>query len=185
MARTAKKDTIEKIEQTENIEQMEEYVPINLEQMVTVKNIAGWTVGFARLTGVGDVSIPRFGSTRLSRLEIISQSQNGNKLFNGVEDQDRGDHATLIVQDKATLKELGFENAEVFSDKVVKDLFAIQNDERFESALSDKIRTRAEKYAIMLSIIRQKLNDYNKIRIIEQYTGFKLDKVMQSEKNIR
>ena len=184
MART-KKETIEETEQIVDTKETEEYVPLNLEQQVTVRSIAGWTTGFHRLTGVGDVSIPRFGSTRLSRLEIISQCQNANKLFNGIENQDRGDHATLIIQDKDTIKELGFENAVVFSDELVKKLFDIPSDERFAEELEDKIRTRAEKYAIILSIIRQKLNDYSKIRIVEQYTGYKLDRVMQSEKNIR
>lgn len=187
---TTKKAVNEKqndvIEEAAPVEvEQEVYEPVNLDQQVTVKSIAGWTVGFTRLTGVGDVSIPKYGSTRLSRLEIISQSQNGNRLLNGVEGQDNGDHATLIIQDDITRKELGFENAKVFSDKVVKDLFEIGDIESFEIELRNTIVTRAEKYALMVSIARQKLNDYAKIRIAEEYSGFSMDNIVKDEKNIR
>ena len=36
----------------------------------------------------------------------------------------------------------------------------------------------------MISIVKQKLNDYSKIRFCENYTGYKVDKVEQDE-NIR
>ena len=163
----------------------EEYAPINLEQQVTVKSIAPWTVGFTRITGVGDVSIPKFGSTRLSRLEIISQVQNNNTLLKGLPNQDRGDHATLLIQDEATIRELGFQNAVVFSDKLVRDLFAISDFEKFEEELKDKIQTRAEAFSIMVSIVRQKLNDYSKIRAVEQHTGISIEQIIKDEKNIR
>ena len=55
---------------------------LNLEEKVTVKNLAGWTVGFARLSDIrGDVSIPPEGTARLSRNEIIMQTQNGNRYL--------------------------------------------------------------------------------------------------------
>ena len=59
----------------------EEEPQLNLEQQITVTNIAGWVVGFARLMGIGDVNIPPRGSVRLTINEVISQVQNGNKLL--------------------------------------------------------------------------------------------------------
>ena len=44
----------------------------------------------------------------------------------------------------------------------------------FEKTLPDTVKTRAEKYAIIQTIKKLKLNDYNKIRFIENYTGFKV-----------
>ena len=70
MANTTKKTVAESVEE------------LNLDAKVTVRNIAGWTVGFARIAdGYGDVTITPNGSTRLSRNEIISQVQSGNRLF--------------------------------------------------------------------------------------------------------
>lgn len=159
----------------------EEYVPLNLEQQVTVRSIAGWTTGFSRLITVGDVSIPLRGTIRLSRNEIISQVHAGNALLAGVDG--KGNHATLIIEDDATLKELGFEEAIQFSDKAVKKIFGISDQSAFEYNLKETIVTRAEKYALMVSIVKQKLNDYSKIRFCEEYTGYKLQNVAKDEKN--
>ena len=79
---------------TENIKS-ETFKELNLEEKVTVKNIAGWTVGFKRIESQGDVTIPKEGTVRLTRSEIIAQTQSGNRLFNGTDD--RGSHATLYI----------------------------------------------------------------------------------------
>ena len=102
---------------------------LNLDQKVTVKNIAGWSVGFARIDGIGDVTITAEGSTRLSRNEIISQVQNGNRLFTGTDGN--GSHATLYIDDAPTRKEIGFDSEDgkdkqvVFNDAAITKVFAI------------------------------------------------------------
>lgn len=156
---------------------------LNLEQQVTVRSIAGWTTGFARMLTVGDVSIPKKGAIRLSRNEIISQVHNNNNLFTGIDG--KGNHATLIIDDEPTKKEVNFESAIQFSDNVAKELFAIKDQNTFEDELKKKIVTRAEKYALMISIYKQNLNDFSKIRFCETYTGYKMDNVEQDEKNNR
>lgn len=160
--------------ETKNNEQVE----LNLEQKVAVKNIAGWTVGFARIDSIGDVTITADGSTKLSRNEIIAQVQNGNKLFTGVNGD--GSHATLFIDDEATRKEVGFDSEDgktkqvVFSDETVKQLFATKSQAAFQKSLTETIKTRAEKYAVIQAIIRLKINDYSRIRFVEDYTGFKV-----------
>lgn len=162
---------------------------LNLEQQVTVRSIAGWIVGFARLTSIGDVTIPKRGAIRLTRNEIISQVQNGNRLFTGVDGL--GSHATLYIDDELTRKEVGFDDIngagkqDVFTDETVKRLFTTKSIKSFEENVRDSIRTRAEKYALMVSIIRLGLNDYDKIQFSEKYTGFKLDRVREDEQNLR
>ena len=116
----AKKDAIS----TEQVNiQPEE---LNLDTKVTVKSIADWTVGFARRAdGYGDITISPKGSIRLSRNEIITQVQNGNKLFTGLDG--KGSHATLIIEDSPTRIEVGFEDGvenkqKVFSDELVRNI---------------------------------------------------------------
>ncbi len=150
---------------------------INLDQKVTVKNLAGWEVGFARIVDMGDVLIMPEGSTRLSRNEIIAQVQNGNRLFVGIDG--KGSHATLYIDDVITRKEVDFDSQDgkikqiILTDSVVNDLFKMSQTD-FEKTLPDTVKTRAEKYAIIQTIKKLKLNDYNKIRFIENYTGFKV-----------
>lgn len=151
---------------------------LNLEQKVTVKNIAGWKVTFARIDGVGDVTITPEGSARLSRNEIISQVQNNNHLFVGANND--GSHATLYIDDAPTRREVGFDSEDgkttqnVFTDETVKKLFALKTQSTFEKNTQEAIKTRAEKYAVIQAIKRLRLNDYSKIRFIENYTGFKV-----------
>lgn len=151
---------------------------LNLEQKITVKNIAGWTVGFARLGGLGDVTITGDGSMRLSRAEVIAQVQNNNTLFVGIDG--RGGHATLFIDDEATRKEVGFDSEdgstkqEFFNDTVVSELFALKKIDVFKQRFRERVRTRAEQYAAIKSIQRLNLNDYMKIKFVEDYTGYKL-----------
>ena len=187
MARTT---TVKKVDESTNespevkaevVQEIEQ--PLNLEQQVTVKSIAGWTTGFARMLTNGDVQIASKGFVRLSRNEIIAQIHEGNNLFCGIDG--RGSHATLIINDDATINEVGFNKENQFSDAIVKDLFDLKNQNDFEEKLKKAIVTRAEKYALMISIVKQKFNDYSKIRFCEDYTGYKIDKVKQDENNVR
>lgn len=162
------------IEQVVTIkEEVAEPEELNLEKKVTIKNIAGWEVGFARIEGIGDIRITAEANIKLARSEIIQQVQNGNRLFTGVAGD--GDHATLFIDDVATRRELGFEDQKIFTDDLVKELFSISDLKTFKEELCDRIQTRAEKYAIVKAITKLKLNDYAKIRAIEQYTGYNVN----------
>lgn len=147
---------------------------LNLDAKVTVKNLAGWDVTFARLQdGVGDVVIVANGQQRLSRNEITAQVNNGNKLFVGSDGA--GSHATLYIADEPTRKWVGFEELGrpqmVFTDEIVKKLFEM-NQRDYENNLPLYICTRAEKYALMDAIKRLNLNDYAKIVFACKYTGY-------------
>lgn len=153
---------------------------LNLDEKVTVRSIADWNVGFYRVAdgAIGEVSISRRGTARLTRNEIIAQVQNGNRLFSGVDG--KGSHATLIIEDIPTRVEVDFETEDgsvkqnVFSYDLVKELFKINNQSTFEERLKESIVTRAEKLAIIEAIKELKLNDYSKIRFVESYTGYRL-----------
>lgn len=146
---------------------------LNLETKVTLRSIADWNTGFSRKSdGVGDVMIAPKGTVRLSRNEIISQVQSGNKLISGIDGL--GNHATLIIEDEDTRKEVGFENQIAFSDDLVKKVFDIDKQEAFEEEFQKAFVTRAEKFAVMEAIDRLGINNYKKIRFAESYTGISI-----------
>lgn len=148
---------------------------LNLEQKVTVRSIAPWTTGFQRVETIGDVTIPANGSVRLSRSEIIAQVQNGNVLFTGVDS--RGSHATLYIEDEPTRIEVDFDIKEekitqkVITVDAVKKLFEYKTMKTFETKLQELIVTRAEKHAIANIIRKEKINDHEKVKLVENYTG--------------
>ena len=167
---------VEEVNPTEEIVIEEPTVEVkddfNLEKKVNVRSIAEWTTGFQRIETNGDVTIPPNGTVRLSRGEIISQVQNGNLLFTGIDGQ--GSHATLYIEDKPTRIEADFETEtslqNVINKERIDDLFAIRSIKDFESTLHSMVVTRAEKYAIMGFIRKGNINDYNKVRAVEDYT---------------
>lgn len=150
---------------------------LDLEKKVTVKNIAGWNVGFARrVDGFGDVTISPNGSIKLSRNEIIAQIQNGNKLFSGIDGH--GSHATLYIDDAPTRLEVEFDTdialQNVLAHVNLKTLFGGKlSQAEFENKFREAVHTRAEKYAIMEQMRKAGINEYTKIRFAEQYTGYK------------
>lgn len=160
---------------------MSETKELNMETKVSVKSIASWTTGFKRIESNGDVTIPPKGDIRLTRSEIIAQVQNGNRLFTGIDDM--GSHATLYVDDADTRKELGFDSVDengksvkqnVLTSDAVKKLFSAKTMKTFEKLLEELIVTKAEKGAIIEIIKKEKLNDYDKIRTVERYTGYRV-----------
>lgn len=159
---------------------MDETVKLNLDEKVTVRNIAGWNVGFARLADMkGDVVVPAEGTVRLTRNEIIMQTQNGNRLFNGIDTI--GSHATLFIEDKDTRVEVEFESEDgkrkqdVLNEDKVKYMFNLKTDKSFAENLEKNIVTRAEKYALVKMIKKMRLNDFSKMKMVENYTGYKFD----------
>jgi hypothetical protein len=183
MARQAKaKETNElNLEENENItesvkEPVAESQELDLEKKVTVKSIAGWETGFNRILEFGSVSVVPYGSIRISRNEIIAQIQNGNVAFSGTDG--RGSHATYYIEDKPTRIEVGFEDKEhaqlFLNEDIVKKLFNIKEQKAFENAFREAVVTRAEKKAVLSIVKKLGINDFNKIRFVENYTGFKM-----------
>ena len=148
---------------------------LNLETKVTVRNIAGWNVSFVRAESIGDVNITPSGATKLPRSEVIAQVQRGNKLFCGTDE--RGSHATIYIDDAPTREYLGFDEGthkqEVFTDKKVVDVFKLPQSQ-FEREFKNAFCTRADKYAVIQAIKRNKINDYSRIRFAENYTGYRV-----------
>lgn len=161
----------------------QEVKQLNMDEKVTVKNLAGWSVGFSKKDGTfaGDVTIPPKGSVRIARSEILAQVQNNNKLFVGTDGL--GSHATIYVDDEDTRIEVGFEiengkmKQKILSEEKVKEMFGLKTMRTFEKHLEKNVVTRAEKYTFIEYIKKLKLNDYEKIKISEEYCGFTLDKI--------
>lgn len=151
---------------------------LNLDTKISVRNIAGWTVGFRRIETQGDVTIPHNGAVRLTRSEVIAQAQSGNRLFTGVDGM--GSHATIYIEDEPTRLEVDFDNKEekrtqqILTADIVKKLFEYKTMKTFEDKLKECVVTRAEKYAITQIIKKLNINDHEKIRAVENYTGYKV-----------
>lgn len=141
--------------------------PLSMEEKITLKNLANWMVGFNKIESNGEVNINAGGSVRVSRAEVISQYENGNKLLRGDGD---GTHATIYIDDKATRDYLDI-TSELIDKNKVKKIFAINGLDDFRNEIYKTFTTQAEK-VLLIKIIREcGFNDFNKIRECETLCG--------------
>lgn len=156
----------------------EEVRELNLDQKITIRNISSWPTTLVRTDNKNEVSIVPKGSIRIERGEVIAQSQKGNVDINGTDGI--GSHATIYIEDEPTRVELGFDSEDgkrkqmIFSDDLVKEIFAIKSQNQFEEKFKETFVGFLEKNAVIEAIGRLKINDYAKIRFAENYTGLKV-----------
>jgi len=143
----------------ENVSDVQEEIkPLNMEEKITLKNLANWMVGFNKLETNGEVNIKAGGSIRLSRAEVISQFENGNKLLRG---NGNGDHATIYLDI----------TSELIDKNKVEKIFAIKELDDFKKEVTRTFTTQAEK-VLLIKLIREcGFNDFNKIRECEAVCG--------------
>lgn len=177
MAETkAKKSTTKKVEATDELVDEVEFLDADLDKRVSVRNLADWQSSMTLQNENGSVEIPPHSVARISRNELMTQKNINNTSLVGIDGY--GSHATLYVEDTATRCWLGFETKDkpqvFFNDDVVRKLFAM-SFEKFKENLPKEIVTRAEKFALKDSIVRLRLNDYNKLRVCAKYIGTPLE----------
>lgn len=153
---------------------------VNMDKKVEIQNLCNWDLYFDRIETNGSVRIPKNGKTRLSRAEIQAQVFDNNVMFVGTDGV--GSHARILIDDKDTRVLVGFEEEDatskqqVLDPEVVEKLLGYKTQKAFEDNVKKKVKTQAEKNFLIEEAKRQKLNDYEKISFIEEYTGYKFDK---------
>lgn len=152
---------------------------LDMDKKIEVKNLCDWDLYFDRIETNGSVRIPKNGKIRLSRAEIQAQVYDNNVMFSGTDGE--GSHARIYVDDKDTRVLLTFEEDDdkskqsVLNEEVVEQLLEYKTQKAFEKNVKEKVKTQAEKNFLVEESKRQKLNDYEKINFIEEYSGFKFD----------
>ena len=162
---TKKKPTNESKEQTIEVDK-----PLNLEEKITLRNIANWPVAFAREETTGDIVISANGFVRLTRNEVILQVNKGNRLFTGAKLD--GNHPTIFIDDEPTRIELGYDQQIVLTEQLVEKLMSISDFNTFVSQVNGNIITRGEKYSFAKALEEKGFNDYKKMMYLESYTGY-------------
>lgn len=138
-----------------------------------VINLCPWSVSWKRDTLTGDELLKANGTFYILNQEIESQVRNGNVYYNGTDG--KGSHARVYIENPELREELEFDNKE---EKRTQDIL---NDEKCEKLLSYKTLSAFEKNLVasvvcnheMAKIMKYarsiKLNDYDKIKVLESH----------------
>ena len=150
----------------------------NVNENIVVKNLTGAPVGWIKVNGQGgEINIPPHTSILVDRMEVISKVQSGSILFCG----ENGDftHTHLYIDDKPTRVYLGIETEEseqsVISENKIKSAFDCKTQKAFEKAITDLAVTFSEKKMLVDTIKKLGINDYKKIKFVEEYTGMTIE----------
>ncbi|MET3505605.1 hypothetical protein [Halalkalibacter oceani] len=152
---------------------------LNMNDKVYVKNLCAWDIYFRRIERAGDIKIPSKGRIPIERSEIQSQIYDGNVFFVGVDGQ--GSKAKVYIEDKDTRVLVGFEEEnstkkqEVLDEKEMSRILELKTDKSFKDNLNKHVTLQNEKFAIMEHARKSKFKDYEKIRILEEHTGYKFE----------
>lgn len=149
----------------------------NMNENISIKNLTNFPVGFRRINGNGEVNLPPSTSILIDRAEVISQVQSKNILFCG-EGYDVS-HAYIFIDDKPTRIYVGFETEgkpqSIITEEKIEKIFETKSQKNFEKAITELAVTFAEKKMLVDTIKKLGINDYNKIKFVEKYTGMKIE----------
>lgn len=152
---------------------------IDLNKRVVIKNLCEWNLYFPRMERTGDVTLVPKGINRLEIGEIQAQVYANNPMFTGIDG--RGSHAKILIDDKETRILLGFEDEEgkelqnILTPEKIKKLLEYKTQSAFEKNVKENVILDSEKLLLVEEAKKLKVNDYEKIKFIEEYTGFKFE----------
>lgn len=118
--------------------------------------------------------IPPKGTIRLEDDSIIELCQAQYQPFVGL---GFGSHADLFIENEEIRNDMYFEDKEVGKEQIVltneniEKIFSANNMDEFKELLKKYVVTRSEKQTIIKEASVRSINDYNKIRELESYTG--------------
>lgn len=152
---------------------------LNLDERVTVKNLCEWDLYFRRIEGHGSVKFARKGINRLTRSEIQSQVFAANPMFVGT--NGKGSNARLYIDDKDTRVLVGFESDDgkekqnVLTPEKVRQIIEYKTFATFQKHVEESVKTKGEKLVFIEEAKKLKLNDHDRIKFIEEHTGYKFE----------
>ena len=146
-------------------------------EKVAVVNLTPWPQGFRRINNAGHIAIPAYGRLNIEAEEVISQCYAKNNQFVGIDE--RGSHARLYIEDENIRREFEFETEtvkqKVLTDEKMAKLFEYKRMGDFEKNMKDMVKTLPEGHVLVEYIKKHKINDYDKIKAVQKYTGIPIE----------
>jgi len=137
---------------------------------INVTNLAPWPVYFKRLLNNGEISIQAGATITLERDEVEQQCYARNEMFVGTDGH--GAHARIIFSDKDLRAQFEIpDNQAVPTDEYLDKVFDYKTQAAFEKNISGFLKYPHESFRVLDYIKRKNINDYAKIRYVENATS--------------
>lgn len=149
---------------------------LDMDKRSKIINLCPWAVSFTLPNSKAEVMLDAGKSTTVNNEELVTLAENQDVMFYGI---GNGDHARIYVDNKEFREYVGFDNAEskknqyILNDEEFQKLFDLKQEAAFERNVKEKVVLNHEKHNIIEYARKTKVNDFSKIRFLEEYTGVK------------
>lgn len=149
---------------------------LDMDKRSRVINLCSWAVSFTLPNSKAEILLDGGKSTIINNSELVTLADNQDIMFYGTKD---GNHARIYVDNKDFREYVGFDNAEekrtqfILTDEEFQKIFDLKTDTAFEKNVKEKVVMSHEKQNIVIYAKKNKINDYNRIKFLEGYTGIK------------
>jgi len=146
---------------------------VDLDKRSKVINLCPWDVSFTLPNSKAEQLLEKNKTTTINNAELITLCENQDIMFFGTEN---GNHARIFIDNNELREHVGFDNPEekqfqfVLSDEECAKIFELKTDSTFEKHIKNKVVLFHEKAIIMEYARKIKLNDYGRIKFLEEYT---------------
>jgi hypothetical protein len=146
---------------------------INMNDKSKVINLCNYPVSWKRITQIGDEYIKANAIAYILNSEIETQKDSGNKFIAGVDGL--GSHAEIYIDNKELREYLEFDNPTekrtqfVLDEEKCKSILELKTQKAFEKSVKENVLTNQEKLKLVDVARKNKFNDYEKIKFIEEY----------------
>ena len=149
---------------------------LDMDKRSKVINLCPWAISFTLPNSKAEVMLDAHKSTTINNGELVTLADNQDVMFYGTEN---GDHARVYVDNKEFREYVGFDNLEtkktqyILNDDEFHKLFDLKQEAAFERNVKDKVIMNHEKHNIVEYAKKTKVNDFTRIKFLEEYTGLK------------
>ncbi len=147
---------------------------LDMDKRSFVRNLCPWPVSFILPISGGNIFIEGNNKTSINNAELVALIENNNVMFAGT---GNGNHAKIYVENEDLRKYVGYDSEDgkikqfILNDDECQRIIDYKTLSTMEKHLRNKVIYNHEKSKMMNYARKVKLNDYEKITILEDHCG--------------
>lgn len=146
---------------------------LDMDKRSKVINLCPWAVSFVLPNSGAEKMLDGGKTETINNAELVALAENQNVMFYG---KSNGSHARIYVENEEYRKHVGFDDPEnkvkqfVLNDEECEKILLLKTNSSFEKNVKEKVLFLHEKAKFLNYCRKNKLNDYGRIKFLEEYT---------------
>jgi hypothetical protein len=152
---------------------------LDLDKRSTIVNLCPWTISFTLPISNANILIGANKKTSINNQELVVLCENQNVMFVGT---GNGNHARVYIENPELRKYVGFDldsgkqKQFILTNEECKRILGYETFITFEKHLKKDVVSKHEMAIIMNYARKIKLNDYERVVVLENHCGMKFKK---------